>query len=282
MRGGGFGVALLLSASLPGSPLAGTLGNFEDAVAKPVSHSDHDHLYHDEDPNVHGGSETADKIGAGVMAGLVYGTYRGVRYVIYDWWASPADGEVMADAPDEVAGEIEGPRHKTGTPGAPYVRFDYRWQYLDSDLDADDFLLEAGYKYAAFYGHFTRYEDRAADETLNIEQYYGMLRYGGTDEFFFPGSFQIGAGVGGYVIEGKDSQSGAALTIPVMLYPADWCGLEFRPAWASINDKVVSDYDVSISAGQRFLQLRAGYRWLWVRHEGHWLDGPYAGMTLSF
>lgn len=290
----GFGAALLLSVSLLGSSPAGTLGNFEDAVAKPGSRSDPDTLSGHEEPDLPDGSETAGKIGTGVMAGLIYGAYRGVKYVIYDWWAAPAevtdDAGEMEDAPDRTAwdgddsypAEQDEPRHVAGTPGAPYIRFDYRWQYLDSDLDANDVLLEAGYRFAAFYGRYTRYEDRAANETLNIEQYYGMLRYGGTDEFFFPGSFQIGAGIGGYVIEGEDSQSGAALTIPVMLYPADWWGLEFRPAWASINDKTISDYDISVSAGARFLHLRAGYRWLWVQGDGDWLNGPYAGITLSF
>jgi hypothetical protein len=157
-----------------------------------------------------------------------------------------------------------------------------RWQYLEPDLDAQDYLLEAGYKMLAVYGRFTHYEAATTGEDLNIEQYYGLFRLGGSDDFFFSGSFQLGLGAGAYVIKGSDEQGGAALTAPIMVYPADWYGIEFRPAWASINGKTVSDYDISVSAGQRFLQMRAGYRWLWVQDEGHWLNGPYAGMSVMF
>jgi hypothetical protein len=172
--------------------------------------------------------------------------------------------------------------HTPGSPVAPYLRIDYRWQYLESDLDANDYLLEAGYSIFALYGRVTQYEDHAADENLDIEQYYGLIRLGETDSFHFPGGFQIGLGAGAYLIEGNDDQGGPALTLPVLFYPSDWFGLEFRPAWASINRRTISDYDISISTGYRFIQLRAGYRWLWVQHEGHWLDGPYAGVSLGF
>ena len=314
---GGIGVLLLLSVSLPGSLVAGTLGDFEDAVAKPKSsssHSDYDDAYDDSVFNdLFGGCFTT------IVEDTVKGLFLGVKWLVYDGGTNPGEsrydfetarmGESTEAAAEPVplpveedpfspsgsvvgegsqvgegreSGDPAGMAHRLGTAAVPYVRFDYRRQYLDSDLDANDYLLEAGYRYAAFYGRFTRYEDRAANETLNIEQYYGMLRYGGSDDFFFPGSFQIGAGIGGYVIKGDREQSGAALTFPVMLYPSDRFGIEFRPAWASINDKMISDYDISVSAGQRFIQLRAGYRWLWVQDEGHWLNGPYAGVSLSF
>ena len=287
------GIALLLCFALLGNVLAGSLGDFEDAVAKPVPPSEKKHSrnrdYDDCDDG--GGSSFVGY----VALGLVYGTYRGVKWVAYDWWAEPDEEPVpVVDSPGDAADAdggfadedyeeegLDGLRHVIGTPSIPYARFDYRWQYLDHDTDAHDFLLEAGYKYLAFYGRVTQYE-AAADENLDIEQFYGMLRIGGTDDFYFPGSFQIGAGLGVYSIQGDQTQSGAALTIPVMLYPTEWLGFEFRPAWTTINDKTVSDYDVSVGMGYRFAHLRLGYRWLWVQHEGHWLDGPYAGVSVSF
>ena len=303
--------AFVLSMALMGSSFAGTLGNFEDAVAKPVSHSDHDQQDDCDD-----GRDCifAGEIGEFIfisMAAVVYGTYRGVKYLVHDWWASPAgisyeatatEGKVPSIASEKAAADVpvedtvseyeyradeasyvdDGLKHEVGTAGLPYLRCDYRWQYVNSDLDANDFLLEAGYQYAALYARFTRYEDRAANEDLDIKQYYGLLRMGGSDDFFFSGSFQVGLGAGGYVIKGDREQSGLALTVPILVYPSDYFGIEFRPAWASINEKTVSDYDISVSAGQRFIQLRTGYRWLWVQGEGHWLNGPYAGVSLSF
>jgi len=280
-------VVVMLCIAVPGTSLAGQLSDFEEAVAKPVPHSrDGGKIYCDDDED---SNFVADVIG-GVIVGLGYGLYRGVRWLVYDWWAEP-DSELILQArstndvdraentfTDEELGGFE---HEAGTPGLPYLRFDYRWQYLDSDLEANDFLLEAGYKYMAFYGRLTQYEG-TADENLDIGQYYGMVRYGGTDEFYFPGSFQVAAGIGGYSIHGEQSQSGPALTIPVMVYPTDWFGFEFRPAWASINQKTVSDYDVSVNVGHKYTRLCLGYRWLWVQHEGSWLEGAYAGVSLSF
>jgi len=282
-------ITMLLCFSLLGSGLAGPLADFEAAVDKPVSHSadtEEKPYYSAERDSASSGSDATFLVR--LIAGLGYGAYRGVKWLVYDWWAHPDDTDLGAGdaAYTEEEWADEGPdelSHKMGTPGAPYLRFDYHWQYLDSDVDAHDFLLEAGYKYAALYARMTKYEDRAARESLDIGQYYGMLRVGGSDPFYFPGAFQVGAGVGGYVIEGPSlRQSGPALTIPLMLYPSDWFGVEFRPAWAVISEKVISDYDVSCSVGRRFTHLRLGYRWLWVQHEGHWLNGPYAGVSINF
>jgi len=277
-------VVVLLCIAVPRMSLAGQLSGFEDAVAKPGSPSRSDESrYRDdaEDPTA-----VADVV-VGAIAALGYGTYRGVKWLVHDWWAGPG-GEAgrMVDSPDGADqvfsdDELDGFDHQVGTPGMPFLRVDYRWQYLSRDLEANDFLLEAGYRYVALYGRVTQYES-ASSEQLDIGQYYGMVRYGGTDEFYFPGSFQVAAGIGGYSIRGDQSQSGPALTVPVMVYPSDWFGFEFRPAWASINNKTVSDYDVSRNVGHKFTRLCLGYRWFWVQHEGGWLDGPYAGLSLSF
>ncbi len=318
---GNIGVALLLTFALLGSSLAGTLGDFEDAVAKPHSSSSHSRSDCDDDDESIGNQLFNDLFGGCINAvaeGLTVGAFHGVKWLVYGWWAKPGEAEgasavVVAEPEPEASVDQppaepvntseafqasesngsfleketpssgqDGLKHKLGTAGLPYVRFDYRWQYLDSDFDANDYLLEAGYKYVALYGRATHYEDRVAKGNLDIEQCYGLWRIGGSDDFYFPGYFQLGLGIGGYAIQGDKNQGGLALTVPIFIYPADWCGIEFRPAWASISDKTISDYDVSVSAGQRFLQLRAGYRWLWVQGEGHWLNGPYAGVSASF
>lgn len=320
MRAEKTGAALLLGFVLLGDSLAGTLGDFEDAVDKPRSSSHSNSSSDDSSENKFMDDIFGDCL-ATTIEGVVVGVSRGVKWLVYDWWAEPSDSpaETYIAATQEVEHEPETPEaypskersaapivyeaseseefylddetvpgdlydleHRLGTAVMPYVRFDYRWQYLSHDIDANDFLLETGYRYVALYGRFTRYEDRALNEDLDTEQYYGLLRIGGVDEFFFVGSFQIGLGVGGYVIKGDETHGGAALTVPAMLYPSDWLGIEFRPAWASINWKTISDYDISISVGSRLIHLRTGYRWLWVQGEGHWLDGPYAGVSAMF
>ena len=279
-------IALLLTLGLLGSSIAGELDKFEKAVAKPVKRQKRSRTNYDD--------KDSGKIGAGIAVRFVQGVYHGAKYVAYGWWAAPEEdrqyGESFAPTAASDHGayaetELEGQdelKHKLGTPGLPYVRFDYRWQYLDSDTSANDYFLEMGYKHVAAYGRITQYEG-AANEKLDIEQYYGMLRYGGSDDFLLPGSFQVGAGIGGYSIKGPSkTQNGAALTVPITFCPADWIGFEFRPAWAVINERKLSDYDLSVSLGDRFVHFRGGYRWLWVQHEGHWLNGPYAGVSISF
>ncbi len=201
--------------------------------------------------------------------------FSGNTYLVDEGQATNAVGESVENI-DEAAS------HRLGTAAMPYARIDCRWQYLDSDTDARDLLVESGYKYLAFYGRFTRYEDRAAKERLDVDQYYGLIRIGDDWEGWGLGSAQIGLGAGAYIIRGNREQSGPALTLPVVAYPADWFGVEFRPAWTRINDRTIGDYDISASTGYRFFQVRAGYRWCWVQGEGHWLNGPYAGITAMF
>ncbi len=317
-------VVLLLCMVLPWPAQAGQLSDFEAAVSKPSKSSSSYTDYYDDDKSGFFSALSSDCAG-NVFAGLIIGTYNGVKWLVYDWWAKPeeqyadvvfedpsdpassnyipppapnADQSSMADerqfGSERYAGESdaysetepdfidEAVGHEAGAFSLPYLRADYRWQYLNHDMDANDWVLEAGYKMVAFYGRYTSYEDRAAEEHLDIGQYYGLLRMGESDDFLIAGCFQAGIGAGGYVIDGVDRHAGPALTLPVQIYPADWWGVEIRPAWARINEKTISDYDVSLSAGYRFLQLRAGYRWFWVQQEGHWLDGPYAGISISF
>jgi len=278
-----------LSALMLSSSLAGTLSEFEAAVTGPKSdsspsdtHSGHRHSDRD---SRHRRNNDEPNLATQLVAGVFVGSFRGVKWLTYNWWARPGDdGEYMGSGERaETEEENCAPtlHHELGTPYLPYLRFDYRQQYLDSDLSADDLLLEAGYKYGALFGRYTRYED-AADECLDIQQYYGMFRFSDLDDPHPVGIFRGGIGVGGYSIHGQERHGGPALTVPMALYPTDWCGIEFLPAWAHICDKTISDYDVSLSVGHKFAHLRVGYRWLWVQGSGHWLDGPYAGLTFSF
>lgn len=173
------------------------------------------------------------------------------------------------------------PKHVLGQATAPYVRVDYNEQKIDSLTDAQDIRIEVGYKLVAFHGRMTEYKD---EDTLDIDQYYGVLRYGGCRPGFLPGTFEFafGLGVAQIQFEGSNKDSSGALTVPLKYYPTDWFGIEFRPAWYRWMDVNVSDYDLSASVGYRFVQLRGGYRWLGVQGVDIDLNGPYVGMSVSF
>lgn len=195
---------------------------------------------------------------------------------------SGSDGAVDGEGWAEGSGLYLG--HTLGAPTIPYVRADYNWQYIDSNLDAEDIRVEAGYKLLAFYGRHTIYTEHHPTDELTLSQYYGMLRFGGAleNEDFSSGSWDVGIGLGTAVQEGNDEHSSWAFTVPVKLYPTDWFGVEFRPAWYRPQDRVIGDYDLSASLGGRYVQLRGGYRWLWIQGIGHELNGPYAGVSVSF
>jgi hypothetical protein len=174
--------------------------------------------------------------------------------------------------------------HEPGSPVLPYLRADYNRQYIDSHLDADDVRIEAGYKMLAFHGRHTRYMEHNPSDDLTINQFYGVFRVGGT----YPASspeihgWELGLGFGAAQQQGNEEHSSGALTIPIKFYPAEWIGIEFRPAWYRPQARTISDYDLSASLGWRYLQLRGGYRWLWLQGQGHYFNGPYAGVSFSF
>lgn len=181
------------------------------------------------------------------------------------------------------------PRHKTGQATIPYVRIDYNRLWAEQ-VDAHDGRFEAGYKLVAVHGRLTRYEDEVG-EKLDIRQYYLALRYGGYRPGFVPGTFEFAVGLGlvhhtGSALSnnGLDEDTSGALTIPIKYYPADWLGFEFRPSWYRFYDIAHGDYDLSVSAGMRYLQVRGGYRWIWENGRGivDALSGPYAGLSVSF
>lgn len=174
--------------------------------------------------------------------------------------------------------------HVPGEATVPFVRVDYNWQYIDQNLEANDFRIEAGYKMLAFHGRHTVYTESNPSDELTMNQYYGVLRFGGAlaHENLSAGSWELGIGLGTAQQQGNDEHSSWAFTVPVKLYPSEWFGLEFRPAWYRPQERVIGDYDLSASLGWRYVQLRGGYRWLWIQGIGHELNGPYAGVSVSF
>ncbi|MDF7798103.1 hypothetical protein P4C99_01415 [Pontiellaceae bacterium B1224] len=214
-------------------------------------------------------------------------------WVVAAPFAYRADDPAAAMTPEkegwatEEYGGLMWPKHNKGQAGLPYVRADLNWQYIDGDNDALDARLELGYKVLGFQARTTKYDDSLAGLTQRVNQFYGMLRYGLQYRDLFPGVVELAFGLGVATQNGDISDdSSPALTFPVKYFPTDWLGIEFRPAWyeADIAGIVynIGDYDLSASFGSRFIQLRAGYRWLWYNSIGSFNDGPYAGVSLSY
>jgi len=86
--------------------------------------------------------------------------------------------------------------------------------------------------------------------------------------------------LGSLVVNGDDNNSRMSFTMPLLIHPWKFLSFEFRPAWASVNGRVVQDYDLAVLAAWSYVGCRAGYRW--VRAGNQSLDGPYTGLTVRF
>lgn len=273
---------LLLVVFMAAPSFSGQLSDFEKELNKPREHSHSHSSLFDEDESFLGSlisgifSSSRKRKTSDAIYGYVPTEEGASRYtrVASGSVGGVATARVLMNDPPEG-------KHIPGTVAAPFVRFDYRWQYLDADSFAHDYLLEAGYTYFALYGRVSNFTDRDANEDLDIEQYYGMIRVFGSGHHD-PISAQLGLGLGVWEITGEGRQGSGAITVPMSVSYRDIVGLEFRPAWANFNGNAVSDYDLSVSAGYKYAQLRLGYRWFWLRGEGHWLNGPYAGVAVMF
>jgi hypothetical protein len=176
--------------------------------------------------------------------------------------------------PADHAGDESPPLKERGSPLMPYARIDASYQHLSSNLKAQDYFAEFGYKPVAVSGRFTRYMESDPDDTMDAAEIFLLYR------MKFKDMVEIDLGVGDMIIKGEATHSGMSLTAPVRFKPVDYAWLEFRPAIADINGNFMQDYDLSAHVGWRYASVKAGYRWFMSPDET--LDGPYLGISLYY
>lgn len=159
---------------------------------------------------------------------------------------------------------------KWGEALIPVVRADSAYHWIESDVHAVEARVEAGYgPFAASYERMEFDEERPDDE-LTLTRWYGLFRMS------FDAVLEVDLGFGSLTIDGDNQTDRFSFTLPVRFHPVPGCGIEFRPAWSD----QVDEYDVALLGGYRFVSIKAGYRWLHA--PGQSLDGPYAGLAVSF
>ncbi len=151
----------------------------------------------------------------------------------------------------------------------PFARVDVAFREVSSEIDSMDYRLELGYGAFAFRYEQSRYEEEPDDEL-------DLIRWQGVYRMSFSEKVELDVGLGQLTIDGNNSDSRFAFSLPLMLRPTELLGIEIRPSWS----EDVTDYDVGILLSRHYVSLKAGYRWVTSRDVS--LDGPYAGIAIHF
>ena len=179
-----------------------------------------------------------------------------------------------AASPPSISVKLREP----GDPVIPYFRFDSSYQRIDSDTDATDFYSQIGYGPAAVDMRLIRFNEK--DHTTGTTTHLDIKRVHFLGRMSYGSNFEVDAGVGWIQIDGQQRSDGFSFTLPILYYPSQYWGVEFRPAWANINGSSIEEYDVSAHLCWKHIGIKAGYRWL--KSEETSLNGPYAGVVIRY
>lgn len=168
-----------------------------------------------------------------------------------------------------------------GEPLLPMIRVDLCYQRLQSNLSAIDGMVELGYGPLAISYRGTHFRETDlpdevtnSSDAMNLHEVLALYRVSGTPYF------EIDWGLGMVRLEGNDTHSGVAFSMPVKIQPESWLGFNIVPTVNSMDGNALYDIDGSILLTKGFISLRAGYRWLYTEYET--LKGPYSGLSLHF
>ena len=172
---------------------------------------------------------------------------------------------------------IQGPsdyenKRNPGDPLLPFCRVNLAYQSVKSDIDAVDSRFEAGYGPIALQYRFTRYDEISPDDRLDMKAFQFLYRMS------ISRSFELDFGIGSINLKDENNHTGTSVTIPVLIYPVNYFGIEFRPTYSDINNNSIEDYDVGLYFHVLYITLQAGYRTVTTENES--LEGPYVGFSI--
>jgi hypothetical protein len=155
-----------------------------------------------------------------------------------------------------------------GDPLIPFSRFDVAYQNVHSDIEAVDIRGEVGYGPFGLHADFTRYWEAIPTEDLDLIRILGLYRMS------FGSHLETDLGFGVLTLRGEETTSRFLFSVPVLVHPDEYWGIEFRPAWT----ERVSDYDIAVMLNRDYTSVKFGYRWINSPNES--LHGPYIGISV--
>lgn len=162
----------------------------------------------------------------------------------------------------------------------PFARLDVDYQDVDAGIDAVGLMAEAGYGPFALLGRQTRFtEDVPAEagggkDRLRVTQGYIAARA------LFESGLGINLGLGGLSLDGEDSNNGFSFTTPIQFRFNQHAGVEVRPAWAHVNGRTITEWDIALLGGIKHADVKVGWRRL--ESPNLELHGFYAGLSLRW
>jgi hypothetical protein len=174
-------------------------------------------------------------------------------------------------------GKMEGSwgRREPGETVIPYAAMNFSYEGVRfSDVDAVDGRFEGGYGPLGVQYRFTRFREKNPDTSLDLSWLHGVLRESYTRYV------EVGFAFGAVFLNSKTSDSGFSFAMPFRVAPVSFASIEYRPTWGWIGDSTITDEDLALCVGVRYVSLRAGYRW--TKAENTTLEGPIAGLMLSW
>jgi len=173
----------------------------------------------------------------------------------------------------------EGYRRQAGEVLIPFLRIDTSYQTIKSDVDAYNYSIEGGFGPVGVSLSRAHFRETDPDDSMDITSVYGLYRMS------FGKTVEVDLGMGLFSID-DENESRFSVTMPVLIHPNDFIGIEIRPEWAD----GISQYDIGVLIGFPYVSLKAGYRWLsryprWdddPAEPSKVLDGPYAGLSVHF
>ena len=252
---------------------AGVLDNFEKDATKDntpapqKTHKKKDVYYPDTSTQSHGGASPEDPVA------LFLGASKAISYLVASSFIR-VDYYPEGPFQSQVIKDFRLSEREPGEQLIPYFRLDYHYQNIESDVDASDIRLVAGYGGLAFMGRKTFLREDEPFDKLRIDQFYGVLRLSFTDYV------ELGLGFGEYRLVGKNRNSGFSFTMPVTIQAHKNIAVEFIPAWASINNNEIGDYDLGVLIGTNYISLKTGFRW--IESPNDHLRGPYVGLSIYY
>lgn len=152
----------------------------------------------------------------------------------------------------------------------PFVRYDFAYQNISSNIIANSHRVEAGYGPFALSLEDYAFHEQAPDNTLTIKQQLLLYRMSVNR------IFEVDFGLGQTIVSGAKRTTLDTFSIPLRLAFSENIALEFRPTWANTID----DYEIALHWGRQYGSVKIGYRTL--ISTGDALSGPFAGFSLCY